>query len=412
MAACLTRYELESLRLLCAMRNRIRKRTATCSSVVAKCAMSLLLLPAELKLNIIELLDPASTLHLALSSKAQYNLCEDRLREHATLFEQHSVIRPSDDDEYLIWDITKEILEDPSKGWYVRELDLISDRREERQEMPDEDRSLFIAAAERLKYLYSCEMEFFATDRYEPREWVDMMVEDINSGFEDPILVLLVHHLPWLHTFRMTDRSMTDAFQVFMRRVAAGYQNPAMALQMPLQHLRLAAVAHNDTENHCSVDWAVYFVCIPSLKTFTAFMMGSEEIGQYDEHQEAHLRTIATGSVSNVEELIFNGCQFDPESFDTLLPLIKNLKRFEYDAGGHIVAETQDVEPRKVIRALLAHAGHSLEELSLAEVSVNCEVCAQKNASPDWILMNPGFQRGRRCLSSSQRLQNAQGFAL
>jgi hypothetical protein len=346
--------------------------------------MSLPHLPTELKINIIEHLDPASTLHLALSSKAQFKLCEERLKEHATLFEKYSVIRPSDDG-YLIWDITKEILKDPWKGWYVRELDLVSDRPEERPagDIPDEDKRIFRAAVEQLEHLYSSESEFFVTGRYDPREWVDMMVNDINSGFEDPILVLLVHHLPWLHTFRMTDRSMSDTFQVFMRRVASGYQNPAIAPQMPLQHLQLAAIAHHDTEGHSSVDWAVYFVCIPSLKIFTAFMMGSEDIRQYGDNREAHLHNTARSPVSNVEELEFNGCQFDPDSFDTLLPLIKNLKRFEYDAGGHTVAEGQDVEPRRVIRALLAHAGHSLEELSLVDDAIDFDVRTREDVSSD-----------------------------
>ena len=124
-----------------------------------KCVMSLPLLPTELILNIIEYLDPTSTLHLALSSKAQSKLCEDRLREHATLFEEYSVIRPSND-RYLIWVIIKEILRDPSKGWYVRELDLVCARPEKRPAMPDEDRSLFTAAVKQLEQLYSSEPEF------------------------------------------------------------------------------------------------------------------------------------------------------------------------------------------------------------------------------------------------------------
>ncbi|KAF3043903.1 hypothetical protein E8E11_008537 [Didymella keratinophila] len=101
--------------------------------------------------------------------------------------------------------------------------------------------------------------------------------------------------------------------------------------------------------------------------------MGSKGAGMDEFNSEACLRLTASDPVSNVKELTFNGCQLDPESFDTLLPLIKTLKRFEYDAGGHIVAEGQDVEPRKVIRGLLAHAGHSPEELSLDEDAIEFE---------------------------------------
>ena len=63
--------------------------------------MSLTHLPAELKLDIIERLDPASTLQLALSSKAQFKLCEDRLKEHATLLEEYSIIRPRNDGNFI-----------------------------------------------------------------------------------------------------------------------------------------------------------------------------------------------------------------------------------------------------------------------------------------------------------------------
>jgi hypothetical protein len=340
-----------------------------------KCAMSLPHLPAELTLDIIERLDPASTLHLALSSKAQFKLCEDRLKVHATLFEKYSVIRPSNNG-YFIWDITIEILKDPWKGWYVRELDLVSNRPEEcpAEHITDEDGCILRAAVRQLEHLYPPKSEFFGAEYFDLKKLFDRMDEEINAGYEAPILVLLVHYLPWLQTFRMTDKRMGEAFLTFIRGVAAGYQNPAIIKEMPLQHLRLAAIAHCDTESHCCTDWAVYFVCIPSLKTFTAFMMGSEDSGLYEGDQEAHLRNTARHPVSNVEELVFNGCQFGPDSFDTLLPLIKNLKRFKYDAGGHIVAEGQDVEPRKVIRALLAHAGHSLEELSLAEVCIDFEL--------------------------------------
>lgn len=374
--------------------------------------MSLPRLPTELQLNIIELLGPTPTLHLALSSKAYLKLCKGRLKKHARLFEESTVVQPGHDG-YLIWDVTKDILEDPSKGWYVRELNLVSDRPQERPagDIPYEDRRLFRAAVEKLEHLYSLKPDFFPTERCDSRQWADMMVEDINKGLEEPILVLLVHHLPWLHKFRMTDNCMSNTFLTFMRRVVTGYQNPAVAALMPLQHLRCAAIAHYDSESHCSVDWAVYFVCIPSLKTFTAFMMGSEAVRQYGENQEAHLRNPVSGPISHVEEIVFNGCQFDPESFDTLLPLVKNLKRFEYDGGGHIIAR-QDFEPRKVLRALASHAGHSLEDLNLQEGAIDFEVCVRVNAIPDWPFMFLGLQRGRYSLSGSQRFQKAEGSTL
>jgi hypothetical protein len=341
--------------------------------------MSLSLLPTELKLDLIEYLDPVSTLHLALSSRAHFQLCNDRLQVHADLFAKYSVIRPSNDG-HLIWDITKEILQDPRKGWYVRELNLVKDRPGEYPNITDEDKMVFKAAAKETLSLYPYESNFFAAERSDPRDLDNEMDDYIDRGYEAPILVLLVHYSPQLRTFRMTDNLMDDTFENFLRRVAAGYQNPSMGPKMPLQHLRLAAIAHYDTESSCSVDWAVYFVCIPSLRTFAAFMMGSEDISDYDVYSDAHLRNTADAAVSNVEELFFQGCQFDPESFHTLLPMIKGLKRFSYDAGGHIVAQ-QDFEPRRVLEALVTHASHSLEELDLAEVSIGFDVGTMVSSS-------------------------------
>jgi hypothetical protein len=338
--------------------------------------MSLPLLPAELKLNIFHHLDPGSALPFALSSRAHFRLCEDKLQQHAKLSAKYSIIRPNDEG-HLIWEITKEILQDPRKGWYVRELNLVTNRPDEYQNMPEEDRIFFKAAVERILPLYPYAPGFFANERSDTRELSDEMDADLRRGFEASILVLLIHHSPQLRTFRMTDNLRSDTFQLFMRWVAAGYQNPSMASQMPLQHLRLAAIAHHDTEGFCSVDWAVYFLCIPSLKTFAALMMGSEGVRIYGEDGEADLRIAASAPVSNVEELFFQGCQFDPDSFETILPIIKNLKRFSYDAGGHAVAQ-QNHEPKKVIRALVNHTADSLEELNLVDDTMGFVVSATK----------------------------------
>jgi hypothetical protein len=111
-------------------------------------------------------------------------------------------------------------------------------------------------------------------------------------------------------------------------------------------------------------------------------MMGSElgvefftgEEGSVDDPgDESHLRNTAAVPVSNVEHLEFVACQFDAQSFNTLLPMTKNLKTFSYDSGGHIVAYS-DFDPRKVIKALANHCAHSLEQLELSELTTGTEV--------------------------------------
>jgi hypothetical protein len=339
--------------------------------------MSLSLLPAELKLNIFDYLDPDSAIAFALSCRAHFKLCEDGLQQHAKLSAKYSIIRPNNEG-HLIWEIAKEILHDPRKGWYVRELNLVNNRPGAYPNMPEEDRNLFNAAIERILPLYPYSPGFFARERSDMRELGNEMYDDLRRGFEASILILLIHHSPQLRIFRMTDNLESDTFQLFMRWVAAAYQNPSIAPQMPLQHLRLAAIAHHDTEGSCSVDWAVYFLCIPSLKTFAAFMMGSQGVRIYGEDAEADLRITGSAPVSNVEELFLEGCQFDPDSFDTILPMIKNLKRFSYDAGGYVVVH-QDYEPKKVIRALVNHAADSLEEINLADDTIDFMVSAAEH---------------------------------
>ena len=340
--------------------------------------MSLSILPPELKLNIAEHLDPGSTCRFARTSKAHLALCKDILREDARLSAQYSVVTPSGYDDHLVWNLAREILQDQRKAWFVRDMSLLPDRPERNDDMSDEDKKLIRNAVKAFLPKYHPDWTFFNADTENP-ESLDDDMDSVAEGFEDPILVILFHHLPRLRTFRMTVNGV-GCLAGFLRRVAAGYRDPTTASRMPLQQLKTAAVAHHDTEFSCSVDWAVYFLCIPSLRIFAAFSMGSEDVRSSDDdpdagfgNSEAHLRNIAGAPVSNVEQLAFDNCQFNPQSLNLILSMTKNLKKFGYHAGGHIVAY-QDCEPRRVIKALAKHVGHSLEELQLSECQIGFEV--------------------------------------
>ncbi|KAJ8113376.1 hypothetical protein OPT61_g4473 [Boeremia exigua] len=346
--------------------------------------MALFSLPSELKLNIIEHLDPLPTLQFALTNKEHSRLCKDTLREHA-MFAKYSIIKPGEDGTFM-WDFTKEILQDPRKGWYVRELNLIADRPNVNEDMSEDDRALFTIAVQELLPSYPQDTGFFAAEDGALRELGDALDNSLAHGYEDAIIVILLHHLPQLRILRMTDTQGGDCLMIFMRRVAAGYQNPALAHKMPLQHLENVGVAHGDTEFTCSIDWAVYFMCIPSLRTLTAAMMGSEDVGgsstdddsENNAGSEAHLRNTVGAPVSNIEELLFYECRFDTQSFNTILPMIKNLKRFCYHAGDCDISY-EDYKPRAVINTLANYASHSLQELQL----VDCEI-GLKEAETDF----------------------------
>jgi hypothetical protein len=261
------------------------------------------------------------------------------------------------------------------------DLNLVESRPAFHEDLSEEDSTLFKTTAERILPLYSFESGFFATEH----AGLDRLEQSLANSdvwkYEPAVLVILLHHLTQLRTFRATDNLDHDFLLAFMRRVAEGYQNPALAPQMPLQHLQTAGIAHWDTESSCSMDWAVYFMCVPSLRTFTALMMGSEldvefftgEEGSVDDPgDESHLRNTAAAPVSNV----------DAQSFNTLLPMTKNLKSFSYHSGGHIVAYS-DYNPRKVIKALVNHCAHSLEQLELSEMSTGMEVQLSLTCRPN-----------------------------
>lgn len=336
--------------------------------------MSFLQLPTELKLNIIERLDPQSSLHFALTDRHHSKLCQNILREHARLFAEYSTLEATGSEKSL-WTALVEILQDPRKGWYARELNLTNYRNDDTN-LPrsEKDLSLYKAAAEDLVPLYPRELTFFATERDGD---VELFGDDwdnlVEACTEEVIIILLIHHLPQLRTFRMTvDSGIAGFLEMFMRRIAAGYQDPVSAPRMPLQHLKVAAIAHWDSEGYCSVDWAVYFLCVPSLRTFAGLSMGSDGVKD-DTNSEAYLHAVTQTPVSNVEELDFTNCRFDAQSLHTILPLTKNLKRFSYEAGGHTVSFS-DLEPRKVLHALVTHTSNSLEEFELTETT-GLEVC-------------------------------------
>ena len=337
--------------------------------------MSICSLPTELKLQILDNLEPQSLLPFALSSKEHLKLCDDQLK----MFAKYHTIKPDLNKGFDIWELTKEILQDPRKAWYVRDLNLVTMRPPSHDHLSEEDATLFKTAAERILPLYSFESAFFATEHADLARLEQSLADSNVWKHESAVLVILLHHLTQLRNFRMTDILQEDFLLAFMRSVAEGYQNPALAPQMPLQHLQTAGIAHWDTESSCRLDWAVYFMCVPSLRTFAAFMMGSalgvefftgEEGSVDDPGGESHLRTTAAVPVSNVEHLEFMECQFDAQSFNTLLPMTKNLKTFSYQSGGQHIAYA-DFNPRKVIQALVNHCAHSLEKLELSEFGIS-----------------------------------------
>ncbi|KAF1947990.1 hypothetical protein EJ02DRAFT_364543 [Clathrospora elynae] len=326
--------------------------------------MTLSTLTPELKLEIAEYLDPESSLSFALTCGTHLELCRSILRKHRQLFSQWQVIDTANCGT-LLWKTLKEVLDDPRKGWYVRELNLPMTRQYQWDtgHLPisdgpsDEEKDMFKEAARKLENLYpTIEKRSNPDGTSQPYNKVVTNLEiRINEGFDDAIVAILLHYLPFLTSIRITDIE-TSCLELMMESIAHGYKEPGKASLLPLQHLTTAAVAHWASEGPSHPEWACYFLAIPSLRIFAAEAMGS---GFHD------CLLKEAPSCSNVEELFFKRCSFDVKALEEILAETKELKKFTYTGGGATVSEHNFYDPRRVVEALGRQVGNSLEELVL-----------------------------------------------
>jgi hypothetical protein len=206
--------------------------------------MNLLALPAELTINIAEFLDPDSTLNLALTCKHHQALCKPVLAEHGRLFSEWQLIDTTNA-KTLLWQTLIEVLDDPRKGWYVRELNMPSDRQynwnvggslfpphPQADNRPSgREKNLLKKATQSLRSLYP----IVATDHvlvqdppysiHRAHDLVGTIEDRIDTGVEDAVVAILLHHLPYLKIFRLTEVDDADqCLELLMRRIADGYR--------------------------------------------------------------------------------------------------------------------------------------------------------------------------------------------
>ncbi|KAF2654720.1 hypothetical protein K491DRAFT_459535 [Lophiostoma macrostomum CBS 122681] len=319
--------------------------------------MELSTLPNELQLSICELLDPISSFHLAITSKAHWNLFTPVIQNHARLFAENKSFKTSST-EHFVWD--KYLSHTKCYGLYVRDLSVRNDRYwdsevwahfqlgSQSSRPPPEVYEPLVAAAHDIKLLYKQALE--GTDSLWPN-----LESAIQDGSPEPVVALLVHHLPYLKSFRYTDGASGDPFSIFdlVDAVVRAYASPVRAPHLPFQHLTTVMIAHWDTEFAVSAEVCLMFLAIPSVRTFVGWQMG----GECD-------RDFAGSSKSRAKELLFENSQFHPASLDRILMNIEALERFGYESGGAIVSY-DDFMPKKVIKSLSDHAAHSLENLIL-----------------------------------------------
>ncbi|KAI4913194.1 uncharacterized protein J4E92_009817 [Alternaria infectoria] len=354
--------------------------------------MALITLPPELKLNIADSLDPDSTLNFALTCRDHATLLKSLLKQHARLLAKWKVIDTTDA-RTLLWETLRDVIANPRLGWYIRELNLPESRQYNwnaneslRNSHPkhgvvpsEKDKALFIEAARGLQDLYpgfgvdesNLLRRYSHAFNFSPRPYdtIGSIEDRIHAGFEDAIIAILLHHLPYLTTIRHSEVGMEDCLELVLWQIALGYKNPVMAPKLPLQHLKTVAVRYALDEGSSSPDWACFYLSIPSVKTFVGQAMGGSP-------SEDVLRTLfPTGAApcSDVEELFFRHSVFDVDGLATILANIRHLKKLTYNGGDALVSDSSWYEPKKVIRAVATHAGRSLEELMLSEEDTDSE---------------------------------------
>jgi hypothetical protein len=345
--------------------------------------MSLFTLPAELKLDIAEYLDPESSLDFALTCKDHAAHCKPVLRAHREKFSERQVI-DAGSEEILLWKVLKDVLHDPRLGWYIKELNLPPPGEYEWTDGDDdcapsqEDKELFNHAARQLQYLYPVEERYadtkneypLAANNFPSGDLIGCIQNRINAGFADGVIAILLHYLPFLDTIRLTQFSFR-CLELSLLHVGIRYKTSTPSSRLPLRRLKTASVAYHDTEMCCHADWACFFTGIPSLKTFAARNMGDKPRLHAVYQERLFENYIPT---SNVTELFFAECQFDVKGLSAILAGIKNLKKFTYTGGGATVSEAASYEPKKVIQALIKYAAHSLEELVLYQYEGGVDV--------------------------------------
>ncbi|KAL5415973.1 hypothetical protein PMIN03_002375 [Paraphaeosphaeria minitans] len=323
--------------------------------------------PPELTLAIAERLGPFSSFDLAITCKAHWNLCNAQIQKHKRLFTENRVLDAQDSSwphtNHILWDKLREILNDLNVGEYVRELNLPSSRAiyldgdachdfqltDQSAKLPQEDIDHFAGAGEEFQQLLqSVEIGHGVPG---PSEWDEWLL----NGSSEPIIVMLVQHMPYLRSLRFTDLEVNHVFFGCLCAVAVAYNDPVLAPQLPFQHLTTVSVAHWDTEMSCHVEWCHCFCAIPSVRNFIASSMGGEARDGLVLPEEL--------PKSNATELVFHNSRFETSAIEAIVSRTPLLEKLSYELAGATVAEEVLPMPKKDLEALVQHVGHSLQHL-------------------------------------------------
>jgi hypothetical protein len=249
-----------------------------------------------------------------------------------------------------------------AEAGYITELSLPANWEMQQPSTPVENVDLLQDAARALLDIYP------QLDEPGENTLIERIVEGVAAGWPPSIIVVLIHHLPNLKTFKMTgpgdsDERECEVLVDFIFRVAAGFGDTAEASKLPFRRLRTVALSYWETEYCVSANYVLPFLHIPSLRTFAGHALSGYF---WNSHQTEDI--VRLHPRSNIEELFFVNCQFSARAVEYMLSCTQALKRFTYSAGGHNISASP-YEAKKVLKSLSTHAWHSLEHLLLIHPS-------------------------------------------
>jgi hypothetical protein len=218
---------------------------------------------------------------------------------------------------------------------------------------------------------------------------VEIWMQDFRKGNWDAILSLLLTLLPNLTEIEMQRYSNYDYLYITKALLAARHNHSRRnTWDFPLKHLSSVSLAYSNTEGGLSIELAIPYLEIPTLRKAEVYMMSmsssTEVLEQYSE--------------GNLTDLRLDQCVISGNALIRFLRLFPKLTSFHYDQGGWMIGESAFL-PQKIGQAI-AHLQPCLEKLYLRDIfgedgqdEGNEDEYEDENGEPGSLGSLAGFER-------------------
>ncbi|KAJ4288377.1 hypothetical protein N0V90_011611 [Kalmusia sp. IMI 367209] len=346
---------------------------------------TLMSLPAEIRLSIVELLNPDDALRFAAVNKGMWQLCDSLITTHRIMVTEYRHFY-ADSDQKTVWKLFNDLSDDPRVADYVLvfQMSIVDnafyDPKVRWHDPPVVGDWLKPDPLDVAKYIRAADDSFFlatpAIMEWEPyagRNLSEIRTsEDLHKALEDgdtdPMMPLVLTRLHALQTLRLIPCHRAPWFTNALRVISAACADPVNnpGLNGLFQHLKTVQLSHWDTELCIAWESAVFFTRLPSLEYFSAHMIGG---GMHrDEEDDADIPDYwkpALAPTSNLKTLLFSRSMISSEVVNVILSNCKALETFEYDAGGASISWDAEYDPRGFMSAIIQYCAHSIERLVL-----------------------------------------------